>query len=98
MELEAEKIELARPISLTQEQEALEAYEEERSKVKFSDALSAAFAEDNAMSWIYNGLEDHEPDENFLLDDDSYAELTKDIPLEYHDFLEDAVSRPHAEK
>jgi len=98
MALKAEKIELARPINLLEEEEAKEAYEKEREKVTFSDALSAAFAEDNAMSWIYNGLEDHEPDENFLLNDESYDELTKDIPTEYHDFLEDAVSRPHAEK
>ncbi len=98
MELKAKQIQVARPINLLEEQEAEEAIQKQRDQVTFSDALSAAFAEDNAMSWIYNGLEDHEPDPNFLLDDKSYAEFTKDIPLEYQDFLEDAVSRPHAEK
>ena len=98
MELKADKIELARPINLLEEQEAELAYEKEREKITLSDATSAAFAEDNAMSWIYNGFEDHEPDENFLLNDELYDEFTKDIPLEYHDFLEDAVSKPHAEK
>ncbi len=42
MALKAEKIELARPINLLQEEEAKEAYEKEREKVGFSDALSAA--------------------------------------------------------
>lgn len=98
MELKAKQIQVARPINLLEEQEAEEAIQKQRDQVTFSDALSAAFAEDNAMSWIYNGLEDHEPDPNFLLDDKSYAEFTKDIPLEYQDFLEDAVSKPHAEK
>ena len=62
MELKADKIELARPINLLEEQEAELAYEKERKKITLSDATSAAFAEDNAMSWIYNGFEDHEPD------------------------------------
>jgi len=98
MELKAKQIQVARPINLLEEQEAEEVIQKQRDQVTFNDALSAAFAEDNAMSWIYNGLEDHEPDPDFFLDDKSYAEFTKDIPTEYHDFLEDAVSRPHAEK
>jgi len=98
VELKAKQIQVARPINLLEEQEAEEAIQKQRDQVTFSDALSAAFAEDNAMSWIYNGLEDHEPDPDFLLDDKSYAEFTKDIPLEYQDFIGDAVSRPHAEK
>ena len=98
MVLKAEKIELARPINLLEEQEAQLAYEKETDKITLGQATSAAFAEDNTMSYIYNGLEEHKPDENFLLDEESYKEFTKDIPIEYHDFLEDAVSKPHAEK
>ena len=98
MVLKAEQIQVARPINLLEEEQAEKAIQKERDQIKFGDALSAAFAEDNAMSWIYNGLEEFEPNPDFLLDEDTYKEFTKDIPLEYHDFLEDAVSRPHAEK
>ena len=73
MELKAKQIQVARPINLLEEREAEETLQKERDQITFSDALSAAFAEDNAMSWIYNGLEDFEPDPNFLLDDESYA-------------------------
>lgn len=98
MVLKAEQIQVARPINLLEEEQAEKVIQKERDQIKFGDALSAAFAEDNAMSWIYNGLEEFEPNPNFLLDEDTYKKFTKDIPLEYHDFLEDAVSRPHAEK
>jgi len=98
MELKSKQIELARPINLLEEEEAEKTLQEKRDQVTFTDALSAAFAEDNTMSWIYNGLEDFEPDPDFLLDEDTYKEVTKDIPLEYRDFVEDAVSRPHLEK
>jgi hypothetical protein len=76
MELKAEKIQLARPVDLFQEQEAQLAYEKEKEKITLSDATSAAFSEDNAMSWIFDGLEDHEPDENFLLNDELYDNFT----------------------
>ena len=92
MVLKAEKIELARPINLLEEQEAQLAYEKETDKITLGQATSAAFAEDNTMSYIYNGLEEHKPDENFLLDEESYKEFTKDIPIEYHDFLDGEVS------
>jgi hypothetical protein len=65
--------------------------------VTFSDAAKAAFKEDNLMSWIFNGMPEYEPDYDFRLNDEQYAELTKDIPIEYHDFLEDSVSMKHAE-
>ena len=66
-------------------------------KVLFGEAVGAAFKEDNMMSWIFSGMSDYEPDYNFRLDEKQYDELTKDIPIEYHSFLDDAVSLKHAE-
>ena len=66
-------------------------------EVDFSTAASAAFKEDNLMSWVFNGMEDYEPDTNFRLDQDGFNDLTEGIPEDFHDFLDDAVSLPHAQ-
>ena len=58
MALDPTKIKIQRPISLLDEQEAEKLYEKERDKVTFGQAFDAAFAEENTMSYIFNGLED----------------------------------------
>lgn len=98
MALEPTQIQVARPISLLDEEKAEQLYEEERSKVTFGQAASAAFSEENTMSWVFNGLEEFEPDPTFRLTDENIAELTKDIPEDRHGFITDAVSMPHALK
>lgn len=98
MEDELKGLQVQRPISLLEEQEAKRLYEEERDKVTFGQAVDAAFAEENTMAWIFNGLEDYEPDENFDLTPELVEELTAGIPEDRHDFIADAVSLPHAQK
>lgn len=93
-----EDIEVQRPISLLEEKAADRLYEQERGKVTFGQALDAAFAEENTMSWVFNGLEEFEPDENFELTPEEVERLTDGIPKDRHDFITDAVSLPHAEK
>jgi hypothetical protein len=83
---------LPREITRAAEIEALQA-----PTTDFSEAAGAAFKEDNMMSWIFNGMPDYEPDFDFRLDKEQYDEITKDIPEEYHDFVLDAVSLPHAQ-
>lgn len=92
------KIQVTRPISLLEKRRFEEEYEQEGGEVNFFTAGRAAFAEDNAMSWVFNGLSDYEPDPEFELTDENYDRFTKDIPQEYHEFLYDAVSETHAEK
>jgi hypothetical protein len=98
MVLKAEKIERARPFSLLEEKKVLDDYEKAQDSVTFAKATSAAFAEDNAMSWVFNQLEEYEIDPEFSLNDDEFNELTKDIPLEYQDFVGDARSMSHGRK
>lgn len=98
MALDPDKIQVARPISLLDEQEAERLYEEERAKVTFGQAADAAFSEENTMSWIFNGLEDFAPDPDFRLTDENLATLTKGIPEDQHGFITEAVSMPHAMK
>ena len=64
--------------------------------IEFGDAVSAAFQEDNMMSYLFRENPEYEPDPDFRLDEESYDELTKDIPEEYKDFVVDAVSPAHA--
>ena len=92
------KIQVTRPISLLEKRRFEDDYEKERGEVGFFTAGRAAFAEDNTMSWVFNGLYDFEPDPDFKLTDENYDRFTKDIPQEYHDFLDDVVSEAHAEK
>ena len=96
--LKPEKIERARPFSLLEEKKALDDYEKAQDSVTFAKATSAAFAEDNAMSWVFNQLEEYEIDPEFSLNDEEFDELTKDIPLEYQDFVGDARSMSHGRK
>ena len=98
MALDPEKIQVARPISLLDEQEAERLYEEERAKVTFGQAADAAFSEENTMAWIFNGLEDFEPDPDFRLTEENLATLTEGIPEDRQDFIVEAVSMPHAMK
>ena len=62
MALDPDKIQIRRPFSLLEQQEAERLYEEDRAKVTFGQAVDAAFAEENTMSWLFNGLPDYEPD------------------------------------
>lgn len=88
----------ARPISLLQEQEAERLYEEETEKVTFGRAADAAFAEQNTMSWIYEGLKSHEPDPTFELTEELINKHGEGIPEDRRDFMADAVSLGHLEK
>lgn len=98
MALDPNLIQVQRPISLLQEQEAEKLYEEERKKVTFGQAASAAFSEENTMSWVYNGLEQFEPDPDFDLTPEIIQEYTEGIPEDRIDFVADAVSLPHLQK
>jgi hypothetical protein len=96
--LDPNLIQVQRPISLLQEQEAEKLYEEERKKITFGQAASAAFSEENTMSWVYNGLEQFEPDPDFDLTPEIIQEYTEGIPEDRIDFVADAVSLPHLQK
>lgn len=69
---------------------------EAQADVAFGDALKAAFAEENIMSWVYRNSEEFTPDPDFKLDKEQYDKLVEGIPEEYRDFLLDATSLAHA--
>jgi len=96
--LDPRQIQVDRPISILEEQAAERLYEEEREKVTFGQAVDAAFAEENTMSWIFNGLESHEPDEDFRLTPELIEQYTDGIPEDRRDYVADAVSLPHLQK
>lgn len=98
MALTPESIERARPFSLLEEKRIEDEYEKLSERTDFLTATKAAFKEDNAMSWVATQLEEYEIDPDFELTDENYDELTKDIPLEYRDFVEDARSLSHGKK
>ena len=98
MAINSEEVQVQRPISLLEEKRAEQEYQKEREKVTFGQALDAAFAEENTMSWIFNGLEQFEPDEKFDLTPELVEELTEGIPDDKQDFIADAVSLAHAQK
>lgn len=64
--------------------------------ISFGDVISASYQEDNMMSYIFRDNPEYEPDPDFVLDDQTYDEITKDIPEEYRGFVVDAVSNEHA--
>ena len=98
MVLDPNQIQVDRPISLLEEQAAERVYEEEKEKVTFGQAVDAAFAEENTMSWIFNGLEDHEPDREFVLTPELIEQYTEGVPEDRKDYVVDAVSLPHLQK
>ncbi len=96
--IDPNQIQIRRPFSLLEQQEAERLYEEDRAKVTFGQAVDAAFAEENTMSWLFSGLPDYEPDPDFRLTPENLAELTEDIPEDRRGFITEAVSLPHAQK
>ena len=84
---------LDRELTLLSEREARLRQEQ----IKFKDLTEAAFAEENTMSWLFNGVPDFEPDPEFFLEEEEFEELTKDLPQEYKNIVFDAQSRGHAE-
>ncbi len=98
MALTPKSIERARPFSLLEEKRLEDEYAKLSEQTDFLTATKAAFKEDNAMSWVATQLEEYEIDPDFELTDENYEELTKDIPLEYRDFVEDARSLKHGIK
>jgi L-rhamnose mutarotase len=96
--LDPRQIQVDRPISILEERAAERLYEEEREKVTFGQAVDAAFAEENTMSWIFNGLESHEPSEDFRLTPELIEKYTEGIPEDRRDYVADAVSLPHLQK
>lgn len=85
------------PFTFAQISEAEKAFEKKKDTVFISDAVGAAIEEDWVSSWIYSGQKEYEPDPELQFSEEDYTRLTADLPEEYHDFLEDAVSMPHAE-
>ncbi len=72
----------------------------EEEKVGFKEFVSTTMEEDYLHNYMFAGREEFEPDMKLLRDGltkDQFSSLTKDIPEEYHDYLEDIVSLPHAE-
>lgn len=74
-------------------------FEEESAKVTTGDIVDATIENDWVHSslkrWAEYGGTPYDPD--FLLDDKSYADLTKDIAPEYHEAFENARSLEHAQ-
>jgi len=96
--IDPNQIQIRRPFSLLEQQKAERLYEEDRAKVTFGQAVDAAFAEENTMSWIFSGLPDYEPNPDFRLTPENIAELTEGIPEDRRRFITEAVSLPHAQK
>jgi len=92
------QFERGKPFSLLEEKRLEDEYAKLSERVDFLTATTAAFAEDNAMSWVFNQLEEYDIDPDFELTDERYEELTKDIPLEFRDFTEDVRSMQHGYK
>tara|TARA_S200002703_G_scaffold41636_1_gene36147 strand:+ start:3418 stop:6633 length:3216 start_codon:yes stop_codon:yes gene_type:complete len=71
---------------------------EEQNQVGFFDAARAAFEKENSLYWFLEGLDEdkYKVDPEFDLDDETFDELTKDMPVETWDFLEEAVNLDHA--
>jgi len=73
----------------------------EKPNVSFSDFIGASVEEDWITSYAFQNKESFAPDLNYLkegLDQDQFNELTKDIPEDHHDFLEETVSFDHAKQ
>jgi hypothetical protein len=70
----------------------------QQNKVGFFDAAQAAFEKENSLSWFLNGLDekDYEVDTSNWLDDDTFNELTEDLPVETWDYLDEARNLNHA--
>ena len=75
--------------------------EAQKPKVSFSEFIGASKEEDWITSYAFQNKESFAPDLNYLkegLDQAQFDELTKDIPEDHHDFLEETVSFDHAKQ
>jgi len=75
--------------------------EAQKPKVSFSEFIGASKEEDWITSYAFQNKESFAPDLNYLkegLDQEQFDELTKDIPEDHHDFLEETVSFDHAKQ
>ena len=92
------------PVGTPELQEFVEARKKEQQEqalpdVSFTDFIGAAKQEDWMSSYAFRNNEKFAPDLNYMregLDQELFGRLTKDIPEEYHDFLEETVSEAHA--
>jgi len=77
------------------EKAAEKAKEESASLLEFTEA---SFEEDQMLSYFLQDNPDFAPDEDWAeqLNMETYQELTKDIPEDFHGFLDDTVSLEHA--
>lgn len=85
------------PLTFAEINQAEAAVKRKQEAVSFTDAVGAAVDEDWVSSWVYMGKKEYEPDPNLQFSEEDYSRLTEGLPEEYHDYLEDAVSMPHAE-
>lgn len=95
--LEQEIIQPSQPLSFAEVTEAERYVDRQKDAVSLTDAVGAAIDEDWVSSWAYAGKKEYEPDPELQFSEEDYARLTEGLPEEYHDYLEDAVSMPHAE-
>ena len=75
--------------------------EAQKPKVSFSEFIGASKEEDWITSYAFQNKESFAPDLNYLkegLNQEQFDELTKDIPEDHHDFLEETVSFDHAKQ
>ena len=75
--------------------------QQEEEAVDLGEFVSATIEEDWLHSYIFAGKEEFEPDMDLMrngLTQDQFTDLTTDVPEEYHDYLEDIVSLPHAQE
>ena len=84
------------PLSFDELQRVEKDRERRASSITTGDAVDAAIEEDWISSWALSGKKDYEPDPTLEYSKEQYADLTKGLPEDYHKFLEDAVSLPHA--
>lgn len=86
-------------VSLQQIEAAERAVEQSKEKAaSLLEFTEASFEEDQILSYVFQDRPDFAPDEGWAdkLNMETYQELTKGIPEDYHDFLEDTVSLEHA--
>jgi hypothetical protein len=83
------------PVSRVEEAKRREAIEAAQPDVSFGEAVSAAFQQENILSYLFKDSPSRAYDPNFTLTDELYEKATQDIPEEYRDFVVDAVNEEH---
>ena len=88
--------------TFTAPEEAFAKYDYEKElqakRPTFKEAWNASRQEDRILSWAINDDPKQVPDPDFRVSTEDQARLTKDLPEEYHDFLDDGVNMNHLER